>query len=200
MRNRIALLAGVALIATGIGVLAESQHLLRRPEQQTVDARFQIRGTDRAKVARMVLVTVDDATFNAFRDQGLHAQWPFPRRYHARVIDRLRAAGAKVIAVDVQFTEPTNRLDDNALITAVGRARNVVLSTTVVGPHGTTNVLGGDRVLQRLGARAANTSVVPDSDGVFRRTQYSIGGLKTFGVAVAEADTGRPVRASSFGG
>ena len=35
---------------------------------------------------------------------------------------------------------------------------------------------------------------------MIRNTQYSIGGLTTFGVAVAEADTGRRVPASLFGG
>jgi hypothetical protein len=76
----------------------------------------------------------------------------------------------------------------------------VVLSTSEVGPHGTTAVLGGEAVLRRLGARAANTSAIPDSDGVLRNTRYSIAGLKSFAVAVAEADTGRPVRPSLFGG
>jgi len=45
-RRRVALLLAVALVAAGLGTLASSKHLLRRTEQQTVDARFQIRGTD----------------------------------------------------------------------------------------------------------------------------------------------------------
>jgi CHASE2 domain-containing sensor protein/predicted Ser/Thr protein kinase len=199
-RRRLALLLAVALLAAGLGTLAYTSHLLRRPEQQTIDARFQIRGTERARTASLVLVNVDAATFNYFRNHNLHAQWPFPRRYHARVIDQLHRAGAKVIAFDVQFTEPTDTFDDNALIEAIGRAHNVVLSTTEVGPHGSTDVLGGEEVLRQVDARAANTSVIPDSDGVIRNMQYSIGGLKSFGVAVAEADTGRAVPASLFGG
>jgi CHASE2 domain-containing sensor protein len=199
MRRRAGLLLAVAILAAGIGILAHSNHLLRRTEQLTIDARFQLRGTERQKTAGVVLVEIDDATFNYLRDHDLRAQWPFPRRDHARVIGELHRAGAKVIAFDVQFTEPTDRVDDNALIEAVGHAGNVVLSTTTVGPHGSTAVLGGDRVLRRLGARAANTSVIPDSDGAIRETQYSIHGLRTFGVAVAEAETGRPVPATRFG-
>ena len=76
----------------------------------------------------------------------------------------------------------------------------MVLSTTEVGPHGSTDVLGGEAVLREVGARAANTSVIPDSDGVLRNTQYSIEGLKTFGVVLAEVDTGRAVLPSLFGG
>ena len=191
MTRALALLL-VALLAGGAGALARSNDVLRRPEQLTLDARYQLRGSDRAKLAGLVLVDIDETTFNELRDEHKPAQWPFPRRYHARVIDALRRAGAKVIAVDVQFTEPTNPTDDNALIRAVGRAGNVVLSTTVVGPHGTTTVLGGDALLHQLGARVGNTSMIPDTDGTLRRTQYEIGGLKTFGAVVAEA-AGRPV-------
>ncbi len=194
------LLLGVALIASGLGALAFTQHLLRRPELQTIDARFQIRGADRKRIGSLVLVNVDSTTFSDFRNQNLHAQWPFPRRYHARIIDELHRAGARVIAFDVQFTEQTDPADDNALIEAVGHAGHMVLSTTEVGPHGTTDVLGGEEVLRQLGARAGNTNVIPDSDGVIRNTQYSIDGLRTFGVAIAEADTGRPVPPSGFGG
>jgi CHASE2 domain-containing sensor protein/tRNA A-37 threonylcarbamoyl transferase component Bud32 len=199
-RRRAVLLLAVALLAGGLGVLAHDAHLLRRLEQQTIDARFQIRGVERSRAAGLVLVNIDESTFNYLRDHHLHARWPFPRRYDARVIDELHRAGTKVIAVDVQFTEPSNRVDDNALIRAVGRAGGVVLSTSEVGPRATTAVLGGDAVLRRLGARAANTSAIPDSDGVLRNTRYSIAGLKSFAVAVAEADTGRPVRPSLFGG
>jgi CHASE2 domain-containing sensor protein len=192
-RARMLLLLAVAVLAGSLGALARSHQLLRRAEQLTLDARYQVRGADRAKLGDLVLINVDETTFNELRREGRHAQWPFPRRYHAAVIDALARAGAKVVAFDVQFTEPTDPPDDNALIRAIGRARNVVLSTTVVGPHGATGVLGGDALLRRLGARVGNTTVIPDSDGAIRATQHQIGGLKTFGVAVAEAATGRTV-------
>jgi CHASE2 domain-containing sensor protein len=198
--RRVLLLLAVAALAGAAAAVVHQRHVLRRAEQLAIDARYAIRGTDRQKVAGLVVVNVDDRTFSEFRDEGLQAQWPFPRRYHARVIDRLRRAGAKVIAFDVQFTERTKEADDLALIDAVGRAGNAVLSTTIVGPHGTTNVLGGDDVLRELGARAGDTSVIPDSDGAIRSTQYEIQGLETFGVAVAEAAGGRRVSAASFGG
>jgi CHASE2 domain-containing sensor protein/tRNA A-37 threonylcarbamoyl transferase component Bud32 len=197
-RSLALLIAGA--LAVGVGTVCSTQHLLRRPEEQTVDLRLAIRGPDRRKIAGIVLVDIDDATFNDFREKGLHARWPFPRRYHARVIDELRASGAKVIGYDVQFTEESTVSEDNALIEAAARAHGVVLSTTEVGPNGTTNVFGGDEVLRRIGARAANATVIPDSDGVFRRMRYSIDGLKTPGVVLAEAATGRSVSASRFGG
>ncbi len=197
--RRVLLLLAVAALAGAAAVVVHQRHALRRAEQLALDARYAIRGTDRQKVAGIVLVNVDDRTFSEFRDEGRESQWPFPRRFHARVIDRLRRAGARVIAFDVQFTERTKEADDSALIDAVGRAGDAVLSTTIVGPHGSTNVLGGDDVLRELGARAGDTSVIPDSDGAIRSTQYEIQGLETFGVAVARA-TGRRVSPASFGG
>ncbi len=199
-RRRAALLLGVALLAAGFGILARDTHLLRRVEHVTLDTRYQIRGTDRQRAGGVVLVNIDDTTFNYFRNRDMQAQWPFPRRYDARVIDELHRAGARVIAFDVQFTEPTDTADDDALIEAIGSAGNVVLSTTEVGPSGTTDVLGGNATLREVGARVGNTTVIPDSDGVLRRMQYSISGLKSFGVVVAEAATGRRVSPSLFGG
>ena len=194
-----ALLLAVALLAAGFGVLAHGEHLLRRLEQQTVDARFQIRGPEPSRATGVVFVKVDSSTFDYLRNHDRYARWPFPRRYHARVIDELRRAGAKVIGVDVQFTERSDLRDDNALIKAIGRAGAVVLSTTEVLPGGRTNVLGGDAVLRRFGASAAAANTPPDSDGVLRGMRYSTMGLRSFAVALAEADTGRPISASLFG-
>ena len=91
--RRVLLLLAVAALAGAAAVVVHQRHSLRRAEQLALDARYAIRGTDRQKVAGIVLVNVDDRTFSEFRDEGLQAQWPFPRRYHARVIDRLRRAG-----------------------------------------------------------------------------------------------------------
>jgi CHASE2 domain-containing sensor protein len=198
--GRLPALLAAALLAAAVGCVSRAEHLLRRPEQQTIDTRFQIRGSEPGRASRLVLVDIDDATFNAFRTKRLHAQWPFPRRYHARVIERLHRAGARVVAVDVQFTEPTDPRDDDALIEAVRATGNMVLSTTDVGPHGSTDVLGGDEVLRSVHARAADTSLIPDSDGTIRDTQYSIGGLRTFGVVATEAYERRPVPPALFGG
>jgi adenylate cyclase len=103
------------------------------------------------------------------------------------VLDRLDRAGAKVIAVDIQFTEPSDAADDDALYAAVSRNRPVVLATTEVKGNGETAILGGNANLRAAGARPGNTVFHPDSDGITRRMAYEIQGLKTFGVAVAEA-------------
>ena len=74
-----------------------------------------------------------------------------------------------MIAYDVQFSEPTEPREDNALIRAVQRADGVVLSTTEVDEHGEGNVFGGEGVAEQIGARAGNTRGPVDPDGVLRR-------------------------------
>ena len=83
--------------------------------------------------------------------------FPFPRAYEARVIDHLREAGAKVIAIDIQFTQPTDPTDDQDLAEAIERAHGkVVLAATEVAANGETKVFGGNQVLRELGTRAAS--------------------------------------------
>ena len=189
----------MGVLATGVGLLSYATHLLRATEQQTIDRRFSIRGPTGVPTD-LAIVGIDAATFDYLRSHHLPSQWPFPRRDEAQVIDNLHRAGARVIAVDIQFTEPTDPTDDDALATAVQNAGHVVLVTDEVGPGGTTAILGGNSVLQQLGARPANSAVIPDSDGVIRRFSLSAQGLQTLPVVVVETATGRPISPSAFGG
>ena len=198
-RRRSLLLVSVGLLATGVGIVAHATNLLRATEQQTIDKRFSIRGPIGVP-SNLAIVGIDDQTFSYLTDHNLPSQWPFPRRDEAQVIDNLHRAGARVIAVDIQFTEPTDPADDNALYNAIGSAGHVVLVTTAVGPGGATTILGGNANLRAVGARPANSTVIADSDGVLRRFVYSYQGLQTFPVVVAETATGRPVSPSAFGG
>jgi adenylate cyclase len=183
--RRIGLLA-VALVAVGLSVLAYATDALRAPELSSVDARFSIRGTQ-ARPDDLVVVGIDDKTFST-----LDKQWPFPRHLHARVIDRLREAGARAIAYDVQFTEPTVQQEDNALVLAVQRADGVVLSTTEVNPRGESNIFGSEEVVREIGARAGNATVQADPGGVLRHFPVSYSGLTGLPTATVEA-AGEPV-------
>jgi adenylate cyclase len=184
----------VALVSIVLGLVLWATDALHRQELDTVDARFDTRGTEQAP-SDLIVVQVDDKTFG---DLGL--QWPFPRSVHGDLVDQIRKAGAKTIAYDIQFTEQTKPREDLALFDALGRARPLhpVLSTTEVGAGGSTNVLGGDENLRTIGARAANANLPPDPGGVNRRFSYSDQGLISFGVATAEAATGEEVDPGDF--
>jgi adenylate cyclase len=177
----------VALVAAGLAILAYGTNLMRSLELHSVDARFSLRGTQE-QPSDIVFVKVDDRTFSR-----LDVQWPFPRSLHARVIDRLRAAGAGTIAVDIQFTEPTVPRQDNALIESIARAGGVVLSTTEVNSHGESRIFGGESVVHEIGAHAGNTVIEPDAGGAVRKMHYEFDGLPSFAIVTAEAATGEPI-------
>ena len=181
--------------------------VFHRTELQTIDARYQLRGSDPLAaegLRRGRHRFVDVEVLRQFEAVKHHytANWPFPRRDDARVIDNLVRAGAKHIAMDLQFTQPTDNTDDEDLLRAIAHAGHMVLATTSVGPHGSTEVMGGNANLWSLGGHSvpANASEIIDGDGVFRRMQYSRPGARTFGTAIAAHALGRPVSPKLFGG
>jgi adenylate cyclase len=182
----------VALVAVALALLGYATGVLRRIELDTVDARFEVRGAQ-SPPADLVVVEIDDVSFSE-----LNERWPFPRSLHGRLVEGLDRAGARTIAYDVQFTEPTTPRQDNALIRAVAQAGQVVLSTTEVNRRGESNVFGGESVLRRIGARAGNTVIEPDPGGVFRRVPYEVGGLESFAVAAVETSSGEQVNPDLF--
>lgn len=188
-RLRLALFIAVALAGTGIGLVGYGTNVFEDLELRSVDARFTFRGTEPAP-RDIVVVKVDDKTFNETQKR-----WEQFRPLHARLIRRLKADGAKVIAYDVQFTEPSiDPADDNILINAVASAGNVVLATQGVGPQGETSVFGGDEVVRSIGARVGNANFPADPGGYDRRMHYEISQLKTFAVVTVERATGTRVQ------
>jgi CHASE2 domain-containing sensor protein len=179
------------MLAAAVGVVAQLTHLLPGVQSDTVALRFQARQADRPN--DVVVVGIDDVTFS-----DLHQQWPFPRRLHARAIDRLKAAGARTIVYDVQFTEPTDQRDDLALYDAVRRAGNVVLATTETDAKGHTNVLGGDANLRAAHAVAAASNLPTGPGGVFERVPYRSVGIDTLAVAAAKRSGGPKLAPSDF--
>src|SRR5262249_52212919 len=108
-RRKALALVCVAVLAAGTGLAFRAFHLLPKLELAAVDARFDARGA-RTPDRRVVIVGIDDKTLRAQPKDT----YPLDRRRHAKVIRNLKAAGAKVIAVDIQFSEPTNVAADNA--------------------------------------------------------------------------------------
>ena len=192
------LLIVVAVLAAGIGVAAYATHLLRRSELQTIDARFSIRGKQ-TPPSDIVFVAINPEAEQELEAHHLDSRSPLPRRYDAKVIDNLRKDGAKVIAMDMEFTQQTDPADDNALIEAVGRARGkVVLATVNVTSAGGTVILGGEPLLRELGARPAEVRLTLDPDGTVRRFEREYNHLGSFPVVATEVMTGRKIPASTF--
>ena len=186
-------IALAALVATAMALAAQVSGLLDGAESRAVAARFALRAP--ATPDDLVVVAIDDATF-----ADLQRQWPFPRSLHGRLIDVLRAAHARQIVYDVQFSEPTTPSEDGALYAALGRSRGAVLATSEVDERGATNVLGGDGNLARVRSQAAAANLAEGSAGILDRFPYSTSGLDSIAVATAGRTLGHRVPRSGFGG
>ncbi|HEX2016203.1 MAG TPA: adenylate/guanylate cyclase domain-containing protein [Solirubrobacteraceae bacterium] len=185
MAHRIARRRGLLFAGSWVALLAltfalSSLGVLDPAERAGDDAHFSVRGS-RPAPRDVVVVHIDARTL-----QTLRQRFPFPRAVHAGVIDALHRAGARVIAYDVQFSEPTDARDDNALIDAITRAGNVVLATTETDAQGNPNVLGGGDILARIGARAGNANFSVDPGAVIRRLPFQVDGLRHFALVAAE--------------
>jgi adenylate cyclase len=160
---------------------------------QSIDARFSVRG-ERPTPRDVAVVAIDTQSFNDMPKE----HWPYRRRLHARAIDILKAAGARVIVYDIQFTEPTNDKDDRLLYDAIHRAGNVVLGTSEIGPHGTTRIFGGDENVRAARALPASAQYNLDPNGVIRRIPYETDGLGTMPVVAYQRAFGHPPDRTGF--
>lgn len=177
-----------AVLAVGIYTLV----VMERLELDTIDERFHVRGAQPAP-SSVAVVAVDDTTFSELPDQ-----WPYPRSLHAKVMDRLKDDGAKVIAFDVEFNEESDPEEDQKLIDAIDRNRPVVLATSETDDQGRSTVLGGDDVVASVGAKTGHSGFRPDGAEVYRKVAYRLGGLDTFAVTSAELAMGRRVSPARF--
>ncbi len=188
-RSLRALLVGI--VAAVAAVLLAGTAPLERAELAAIDARFDVRGSQ-GPPPDVVVVGIGERTF-----QELGMQWPFPRSVHAEAIDALLAAGARAVAYDVQFSEPSGSpADDRALVRAARDPRVVMGSSELQGP-GRPYVLPG---LTRDGARAGYALFPIDRDGTMRELEATVLGVPHLSVLAAGGDPGAPTRPIAFHG
>lgn len=65
------------------------------------------------KSPNLVILEIDDESLNKV------GRWPWTRTKHAKIIDNLRAYGAKTVMFDVAFPEPESEAADTALTAAI---------------------------------------------------------------------------------
>ncbi len=166
------------IIDTGLTVLAlffayifAMSGVAQNLEHKFYDLRFEVRGELSMVNSDIVIVAIDDQTFAT-----LKRKWPFPRAYFARVLRNLNAAGAKLIVVDVEFTEDSilNPDEDRRLVEATQDVGNVVYAGKIAIEFGRNNVLNRyifDPIdpLLNAGATWGFTNVSHDLDGFIRK-------------------------------
>ncbi len=74
----------------------------------------------------IAIVAIDEASFAM-----LQQQWPWPRSWHARLIDALFASGAKTVVFDIVFAESSIPEEDQAFLLSLRGHPNVVLASSL---------------------------------------------------------------------
>ncbi|MEA3017091.1 MAG: diguanylate cyclase [Sphingomonadales bacterium] len=160
-----AAIAGLLLLQTGAGI--------------GLDRRFaELRDWQRSRPAggEVHLVEIDGRSIAALR------RWPWPRSLHGRAVDRLREAGVRTIAFDIDFSSVSTPDEDAAFAAALARAGGGAILSTFTQPagHGRDEALDSAPV-QMLADNAflATANVEADEDGALRRMPY---GGETLGI------------------
>lgn len=125
MRNpltpRLTFLAIGLMAAVLLFTLYRSAHpFVQQLDLRLKDARFLLRGP-RTPDPRVAIVAVDN---RSVRELG---RWPWSRELTARLIRELKRRGARVIALDMVFSEPQAGGPDSELARSVTEAGNVIL-------------------------------------------------------------------------
>jgi PAS domain S-box-containing protein len=132
-------------------------------DRQLASARFKLVTTEPTN--DVVVVAIDARSLQEM------PVWPWPRSWHAMVIDKLRESGARQIAVDIDFSSASSRAEDKALAAALARAGGNVILPVFEQNAGSRRAVAATAPLPQFAAhtRIASANIRPDSDGIVRR-------------------------------
>ncbi|MCX7819597.1 MAG: adenylate/guanylate cyclase domain-containing protein [Kiritimatiellae bacterium] len=197
-RHWIALLIGMA--GWALWRMLAAQGALERLEQVTWDWRARWTAAPSPATDAIRIVLLDQASLDWARRE-MRLPWPWPREVYGPILDFCRRAGARAVALDLVFTEPSvaGVADDEALGAALARNGRVAAALYLGGPgEGETTRWPADGTARmpaltaatvwsnRWGASHAawpipevatnaamlgSVSDTGDSDGVFRRVR-----------------------------
>lgn len=111
--------------------------------------------------------------------------WPWPRRYHARLLEQLAAAEPKHVFVDIDFSSRSDAADDAALAASMERFAPGQLTLPIFSQRatGAASELVTTHPLPELARDRPLASVVlePSADGLIRtlRPAWDLDGVRT---------------------
>ena len=112
---------------------------------------------------KIMLVAIDDLSFDLMAERMQGLRWPYPRSIHARVLEHLAQAGARAVFFDVLFDLPSGSgQEDDHIFAAAVRGIPTVLAAER-SPKAESRPLP---VFTDAGALAANAYLPIDQDGV----------------------------------
>jgi adenylate cyclase len=195
-RGKVAAGAGLGLLAWLVVLGFYGTQALEPFELKAYDRLCQTGLSAARAPSEIALVTVDQGSLDAARDAGVN--WPWPRQMYAPIVQYAALAGAKAVAFDILYTEPSayGVEDDSILAGALRENGHVQLAlflsqeTRAARPWEDSVLRKGDLVLEdrtgspvpdypsvippiRVLAESAqgfgNVKISPDRDGIYRR-------------------------------
>lgn len=167
--SRLRLLAVLAAVACVAALTASA--LTWRFDIRLYD--FLLAHSGQAADDRIVMVVIDDESLSTL------GRWPWPRRVHADLLERLQRIGTRGVALDISFSERDNAdpAGDAALAAAIKRHGRVVLPVMVEPsrPDGTLIEVLPLPELARAAAGLGHVEVDVDPDGVARQAYLRAG-------------------------
>ena len=163
------LIVASACIIALLYVWPVTQTLLERREWITLDG-FHLAGNKTPARSDIVVLGIDDASLkldSAWPEdieaspalQAMKTQWPWPRRVWAEVLDRLFAAGARQVFIDITFKSPSADPESDRLFReALERHRGKV----VLGMKFEDSTVGNATVTQLVMPTEAITGPNPE--------------------------------------
>jgi diguanylate cyclase (GGDEF)-like protein/PAS domain S-box-containing protein len=122
----------------------------------------------RAASGNVVVVAIDAPSIDQI------GVWPWPRRLHAELLQRLEAAGAQDVAFDVDFSSPSDPASDEAFVNALREAGGSTILPSFKQPAPNGGAAHINRPLKPFGNQSwpALVNVAIESDGLVRRYPF----------------------------
>lgn len=174
--------------------------IIQRLELASIDYRFESRGTNPwvKESTNVVIVEISEESFKSLPDR-----WPWPRSYYARLLRNLKAAGAKVVGIDLILggVDVHDRSNDDSLRAAIRETGIAVLAGKTEMRSGFYTRISSDdnygNIFFDVDSSLGIVNIRNDADGVYRRYTPFFGtnsGLlvPTFSFAVLNKFFGMP--------
>ena len=184
----------LATVLLAIALTLAATDVLQRGDNMLYD--LDLRLLPSSPSPSIVVVAIDEESLSTF------GHWPWPRRLHAQLIDRLTRAGAKVVGMDILFAEPDpfDPGGDALLAQAIRSHGRVVLPVAPAIQHGAR--LGIAQPIRPLNdvAKIGHADVELDADGIVRSVYLRAGINRPQwpALALAMLELGEPQRAAQL--
>lgn len=171
----------IAIVTFGITTLIGNLAFFSLIELKGLDLLFTLRGSLPAS-SQIVIVAIDESSMVEIKQQ-----WPWLRSLHAQLIRQLHQAGAKVIGIDILFSEPSDPAEDQALTDALQEVGNTVLVSALAlenDPLYRYTLRIDPLPIFRNVAAVGNPLIRIDADGIVRRTRILAPDMPSFALQI----------------